>query len=972
MTDNSKTPESNENQPPSREQNDSRGSFDSKTAINKQQELVVERISERDDFRENLNQTFKERAELFNSIATVAMNGYEEANHIEGVITKTVDGVLPTGENTVRRIVVDTRKKTSTLQSTRRQSKVAVGKVMTASEEKSTAFQKIKELLETNEGKLVSKSEIKETYLTNERGIKSVKREVKEVEETSNGPVTQHNVVTVPDTTNTEDFGRVLQCLASRSDSKFVKDVILIETPLENEGKWNKIRREVIVTDYQERSELTMSAIYNAKQTRPDNEFVWKIVKISTTSDGQKPTITSVICKETINDSKDEKKINSEVTITDRVDDISEVKIQRNSLSFPKENWMNDREGSFLDLVAVLEGRGVVVIAETIQKESDKSVDNFSAESSLKKRSRYEEVVDKIEVIEETETKRSKSPRKSSGKSATVGTKVRKSQQKSSKQIASKVTPKVSKPVVASKKRDSSQSSLSSDKSFGSTLDSDKSIGKTEPKKYPLPKTSAEALKMTKGPKKQVGKDNTKNKTFIKIDADTKEEAVKKQLEQQVKPLPKTTESIGKKQPQNIVLPKQTIETTVVSKGKQSSVKAQNKGKRGADKSKAKKGSKQQLEKEKDKKDKTEEDTKKKDKKEDNKKSSDDSNRKIISMLCAKCGINKAILKRPKTADALCQSCFFDCFEDEIHATITKCRLFKRGQKVAIGASGGKDSTVLAYVLKTLNDRHDYGLELVLLSIDEGISGYRDDSLLTVKRNELSYGLPLKILSYKELYGWSMDEIVKTVGLKNNCTFCGVFRRQALDRGAALLKCDVVVTGHNADDVAETVLMNVLRGDTNRLQRSTNIVTGGDEEHSTIPRCKPLKYAYEKEIVMYAYFKKLDYFSTECTYSPNSYRGHVRAYLKDIESIKPSAILDIIYSGETMAVKEGVRVPVQGNCTRCGYISSQNICKACIMLEGLNKGLPRLGIGKSSKVKLIKPLNCNENKCDCSEMINKV
>lgn len=39
------------------------------------------------------------------------------------------------------------------------------------------------------------------------------------------------------------------------------------------------------------------------------------------------------------------------------------------------------------------------------------------------------------------------------------------------------------------------------------------------------------------------------------------------------------------------------------------------------------------------------------------------------------------------------------------------------------------DSTVLAYVMKTLNDRYNYGLDLYLLSIDEGITGYRDDSL---------------------------------------------------------------------------------------------------------------------------------------------------------------------------------------------------------------------------------------------------
>lgn len=202
------------------------------------------------------------------------------------------------------------------------------------------------------------------------------------------------------------------------------------------------------------------------------------------------------------------------------------------------------------------------------------------------------------------------------------------------------------------------------------------------------------------------------------------------------------------------------------------------------------------------------------------------------------------LFQRPKTNDALCKDCFFWAFETEVHHTITTTKMLRRGQLVAVAASGGKDSTVLAYVLKLLNDRYDYGLKLVLLSIDEGItgmvtysmlefvmnlnllcSGYRDDSLESVKRNEEEYGIPLTILSYKDLYGWTMDEIVRQVGRKNNCTFCGVFRRQALDRGAALLKCDVVVTGHNADDVAETVIMNLLRGDVARLQRCTSHIT---------------------------------------------------------------------------------------------------------------------------------------------------
>jgi cytoplasmic tRNA 2-thiolation protein 1 len=260
-----------------------------------------------------------------------------------------------------------------------------------------------------------------------------------------------------------------------------------------------------------------------------------------------------------------------------------------------------------------------------------------------------------------------------------------------------------------------------------------------------------------------------------------------------------------------------------------------------------------------------------------------------------------------------------------------------------------------------LNARYSYGLDLHLLSIDEGIAGYRDDSLETVKRNQIQYNLPLTILSYKELYGWSMDEIVQQIGRKGNCTFCGVFRRQALDRGAVKMRLDQIVTGHNADDIAETVLMNILRGDIARLTRCTAIKTGGkvdvDEDEPTwnIPRSKPFKYTYEKEIVMYAYFKKLDYFryasppltpsSTECIYSPNAYRGYARTFLKDLEAIRPSTILDIIYSGEAWELTSGKKAG-PGICERCGYMSSQMVCKACGLLEGLNKGMSRVSIGE--------------------------
>ena len=157
--------------------------------------------------------------------------------------------------------------------------------------------------------------------------------------------------------------------------------------------------------------------------------------------------------------------------------------------------------------------------------------------------------------------------------------------------------------------------------------------------------------------------------------------------------------------------------------------------------------------------------------------------------LCACCKTERALIKRPKNHQKLCKKCFIQIFEDEVHHTIISSSLFYQSEKVAIGASGGKDSTVLASVLKTLNERHKYGLDLILLSIDEGIKGYRDDSLETVKRNSTQYDMPLKIVGYDELYGWTMDQVVETIGKKGNCTYSKIdpyqrTSKQDLDRKA--------------------------------------------------------------------------------------------------------------------------------------------------------------------------------------------
>ncbi|NWR62992.1 CTU1 protein, partial [Bucorvus abyssinicus] len=69
-----------------------------------------------------------------------------------------------------------------------------------------------------------------------------------------------------------------------------------------------------------------------------------------------------------------------------------------------------------------------------------------------------------------------------------------------------------------------------------------------------------------------------------------------------------------------------------------------------------------------------------------------------------------------------------------------------------------------------------------------------------------------------------------------------------------------------------------------------------------VPRLKPLRHAYEKEIVLYAHFRGLDYVSTECVYAPQAYRGHARALLKDLEATRATTVAALGHSGRRLAV----------------------------------------------------------------------
>ncbi|KAL4667691.1 hypothetical protein H8959_006380, partial [Pygathrix nigripes] len=225
---------------------------------------------------------------------------------------------------------------------------------------------------------------------------------------------------------------------------------------------------------------------------------------------------------------------------------------------------------------------------------------------------------------------------------------------------------------------------------------------------------------------------------------------------------------------------------------------------------------------------------------------------------CASCHASRAALRRPRSGQALCGACFCAAFEAEVLHTVLAGRLLPPGAVVAVGASGGKDSTVLAHVLRALTPR--LGISLQLVAVDEGIGGYRDAALAAVRRQAARWELPLTVVAYEDLFGgWTMDAVARSTAgsgrSRSCCTFCGVLRRRALEEGARRVGATHIVTGHNADDMAETVLMNFLRGDAGRLARGGGL--GSPGEGGALPRCRPLQFASQKEVVLYAHFRRL-------------------------------------------------------------------------------------------------------------------
>jgi uncharacterized protein (TIGR00269 family) len=304
------------------------------------------------------------------------------------------------------------------------------------------------------------------------------------------------------------------------------------------------------------------------------------------------------------------------------------------------------------------------------------------------------------------------------------------------------------------------------------------------------------------------------------------------------------------------------------------------------------------------------------------------------------CG-KKAVYFQKHSGQKLCKRCFFDSIEKKVRKTISKHKMFQKDNRIAFALSGGKDSVSLLHILHKIEERF-LNTEMIAVTIDEGIVGYREDATAIAKENTNQLDIEHVIGSFHDIFGASLDQIIEKADSQNGkrlaaCTFCGVLRRKAINIVSRDLNADIIVTAHNLDDIAQTILINLIRGDVWRLGRDLNSSKMIDSR--MIPRVKPAREIPEKEITLYAYFKELNYHGGSCPYSIEALRGDIRNFLSSMEVKRPGTLFTLLKTSEKISKSlqhQSSQPIVLGSCEYCAEPTQRQLCKACELLVNIN------------------------------------
>ncbi|MEM0448675.1 MAG: TIGR00269 family protein [Methanomassiliicoccales archaeon] len=280
----------------------------------------------------------------------------------------------------------------------------------------------------------------------------------------------------------------------------------------------------------------------------------------------------------------------------------------------------------------------------------------------------------------------------------------------------------------------------------------------------------------------------------------------------------------------------------------------------------------------------------------------------------------------------LCEDHFLEFVEQRVRKELRRQIDLDGKRKVAVALSGGKDSAVALFLLhQILKPRRDLVVEAI--TVDEGIARYRPKTLLKAKELTESLGIKHHIISFRQEAGRDLDDLMPFIGDKGPCTYCGVLRRRCMNRVAREIGADVLATGLNLDDTAQSILMNFTRGDLERLARLGPHVR---IQPGLIPRIQPLRLIPEKESYLYAMLRELPFSNEECPYADRALRNEYRAIIDDLEDRHPGTRHAILSSYDGLRECLMERHPQSElRVCGCGEPTIRDRCMTCELLESL-------------------------------------
>jgi len=264
--------------------------------------------------------------------------------------------------------------------------------------------------------------------------------------------------------------------------------------------------------------------------------------------------------------------------------------------------------------------------------------------------------------------------------------------------------------------------------------------------------------------------------------------------------------------------------------------------------------------------------------------------------------------------------------ERQVRNTIRKYKICDKKEKILVALSGGKDSTLTAYLLKK------FGYNISGFYINLGLGKYSEDCEQAIGNFCSKNKIPLHIYNIKKEMGARMCYLrasVQSYKKVKNCLVCGVIKKSIMNKEACRLKVDKIATGHNLDDEVQTFLANVFKASLN-LSVNTGAITKNVSDKKLIPRIKPLFFVLEDDIRKYAKQKGLKIVPHPCPCGIDSYRIQIRKFLNTISEKEKRNIISNFEKLQKKIKKQTSKIQY---CELCGEPSRNKLCKKCSLLN---------------------------------------